>query len=60
MLRLILILILVFILLTIVRSIVRKFRINPPPPNIKQNRDTKAGTKTDNDDIVDAKFEEIK
>jgi len=60
MLRAILILVIVFILLTILRRIVRKFRLNPPPQNIKQNRDSKGNVKPDKDDIVDAKFEELK
>ncbi len=60
MIRIIIILVIVFILLTILRSVIRKFRLNPPPQNIKQNRDSKDNMKTENDDIVDAKFEELK
>jgi len=60
MLRTILILVIVLILLTILRSVVKKFRLNSPPPNIKQKGDLKGNMKTDNDDIVDAKFEELK
>jgi len=60
MIRIIIILVIVFILLTILRSVIRKFRLNPPPQNIKQNRDSKDSMKTENDDIVDAKFEELK
>ncbi|MEO6696227.1 MAG: hypothetical protein ABIY50_07360 [Ignavibacteria bacterium] len=60
MIRIILILVIVFILLTILRSAVRKFRIKPPPQNIRQSKDTKDNLKSDDDNIVDAKFEEIK
>jgi len=60
MLRTILILVIVFILLTILRSVVKKFRLKPPPQNINQEGDSKVNMKTDNDDIVDAKFEELK
>lgn len=60
MIRIIIILVIVFILLTVLRSVIRKFRLNPPPQNIKQNRDSKDNMKTENDDIVDAKFEELK
>ncbi len=60
MIRIIIILVIVFILLTILRSVIRKFRLNPPPQNIKQNRDSKDSMKTEKDDIVDAKFEELK
>ncbi len=60
MIRIIIILVIVFILLTILRSVIKKFRLNSPPQNIKQSRDSKDGMKANNDDIIDAKFEELK
>lgn len=60
--RLILILLTIFILLTIVRNIIRRYKVNSSKPyksdqNPKINKDKR---QDDDDNIVDAKFEEIK
>ena len=62
--RLILILLAIFLILTIIRNFLRRFKNNPsikntttPNPKININKDKK---QDDDDNIVDAKFEEIK
>lgn len=58
MIRIILILTIIFILLTVLRTVVRKFRLRPPSRGSESNSNSK-GSSTKND-IVDAKFEELK
>ncbi|MDZ4713597.1 MAG: hypothetical protein SGI89_14910 [bacterium] len=61
MIRVIIILAAVFILLTVVRNLLKKYRsIKPPQNKSNQNTSTNKDPKKDQDnDIVDAKFEEI-
>ena len=59
MIRVVLILVIVFILLTILRSVIKRFRLNPPPQNIKKDSDTRNIVNNSIDEISDAKIEEI-
>ena len=60
--RLLIILVLIFILLTIIKNVVKRVLQNPSVKDIKRKSesidDKKTGTK--DEDITDAKFEEIK
>ncbi len=63
--RIIIILILVFIILTLIRNILKRVTVKPPQKDIPNpNPPSKINSKQDSgnkdDNIIDAKFEEIK
>ncbi|MBK6771525.1 MAG: hypothetical protein IPI04_10385 [Ignavibacteria bacterium] len=60
--RLLIILVLIFILLTIIKNIVKRVLKNPPVQDLKRKSETIEDNKTGSkdEDITDAKFEEIK
>lgn len=60
--RLLIILVLIFILLTIIKNIVKRVLRNPSVKDLKKKSETIDENKTGNkdEDITDAKFEEIK
>lgn len=62
--RLLIILIIIFILLTIARNIFKKAMVrsslNNPDKNPEIKKDKESGTGDKNNNIIDAKFEEIK
>lgn len=59
--KLIIILLIIFILLTILRNIIRNFKLNNTQIKHKQNMDiNRQKNQKNDDDITDAKFEELK
>lgn len=62
--RLLIILVLIFILLSIIRNVAKKIMQNPSVRDIKRKpepiHDNKSGSLNKEDEISDAKFEELK